>query len=179
MLPTCQWDHDPPLADVYIYFFFVMTSSEKFDLNTVWYKITAETKCSPLYKWFVHTSFRTISRMLQLPETQWRRGTLIIIIITIIIAIIVIIEALWPLFLDFEPKPLVSECILVGLEQCNFDTFNTVRYTNTAMKPCLPLKYWVYPKRSFHASFFVLVLQNLFVFDVRWRGSDFDSFKFV
>lgn len=113
--------------------------------------------------------------MLQLPETPWRRGTLIIIIIT---TIIIIIKAIWPLFLDFEPKPLVSECILVGLGQCNSDTFNTVRYTYTAMKPCLPLKYLVYPKRSFHASFFVLVLQNLFVLDVRGRGTDFDSFKF-
>lgn len=37
--------------------------------------------------------------------------------------------------------------------------FNTGQNTNAAMKPCLPLKYLVDPKRSFHASFFVLVVR--------------------
>lgn len=163
MLPTCQWDNDPPLA---VFFFFCNDI-----IRRIWPQhCIIQNISSPLYKWFDNTSFRTISWMLQLPETHWRRGTLIIIIITIII-----IKAIWPLLLDFEPKPLVSECILVGLGQCNSDSFNTVRYTNTAMKPCLPLKCLVYPKRSFHASSFVLLL---FVLDVRGRGTDFDSFKF-
>lgn len=54
------------------------------------------------------------------------------------------------LIVNLKPKYLFTECILFGFKTNHFEMFNDIIYTNKATEPFLPLKYLVYPKRSFH-----------------------------
>lgn len=123
-----------------------------FDLYTVWYQITAETKCCTVFiecqqsktlvnynfSWMLHRS-EMCTNYFGCCESSY-----------------FISRYLSFFFLFFfghmKPKSLATECILVGFEMHNSEMYNNIQYTNKAVEPCLPLKYWVYPKRSFHVG---------------------------
>lgn len=78
------------------------------------------------------------------------------------------------LILNLKPKSLFTECILVGFKTHNSEMFNDILYTSKATEPFLPLKYLVYPKRSFHGCFlFVYLVGCIFLFKYRPNSHTF------
>lgn len=133
--------------------FFCNYIFEIFDLYTVLYQITTETKCYTVsiecqqsktlrfnFSWMLHHFRNTF-------------GHLLIISAAVKVGIHLKVH---DLFLDLKPKSFVIECILVGFEIHHPEMYNNIQYTNKATEPCLPLKFLGVSKEIIsYGSFFL------------------------
>lgn len=140
-----------------IYIFFCNYICKIFDLYTVWYQITAETKCYTVSVECQHSKNTFHSTLISRECCTTQKHSLSRAnYFCCCESSYFIRRYVCDLFLDLKPKSLITECILVGFETHNSEMYNynidNTQYTNKAIEPCLPLKYLVYPKRSFHVG---------------------------